>query len=138
MARQKIPSAWFGVGLMGEGVRTPADRGRAFAVVGFDVDPAKTARLAEIRRPAGRLDRGAGAPPPTRSCWPCSTPTRSEQVVEKDLLPALGAAASTSGALRQHLRSPTASRRWRRRVRKQGLKFLETPVSGTSEQVRQG
>ena len=61
-----------------------------------------------------------------------------EQVVEQDLLPAARRRAQAQVVLCTSTCDPDRIAALAERVGKQGLKFLETPVSGTSEQVRQG
>src|SRR5882762_9083179 len=131
MARQN-PVGVIGVGLMGE-VLARRLIAAGFGVVGLDVDPAKTARLVEFGgRPARSIEELARAADPI-----VLAVFDTDQVVEKDLLPLLGA-APRQVVLCTSTCDPDRIAALAERVGKQGLKFLETPVSGTSEQVRQG
>src|SRR4029079_17196331 len=60
-----------------------------------------------------------------------------EQVVEEGLLPALGENPGTVGLCASTC-DPDRIAALGARVAKRGIAFLETPVSGTSEQVRRG
>ena len=134
MARQN-PVGVIGVGLMGE-VFARRLIAAGFGVVGLDVDPAKTARLSEFGgRPARSIEELARAADPI--VLAVFDTDQVEQVVEKDLLPVLGAAPKQV-VLCTSTCDPDRIAALAERVGKQGLKFLETPVSGTSEQVRQG
>src|SRR5712672_1114917 len=89
MARQN-PVGVIGVGLMGE-VLARRLIAAGFGVVGLDVDPAKTARLAEFGgRPAASIEELARAADPI--VLAVFDTDQVEQVVEKDLLPLLGTA----------------------------------------------
>lgn len=124
-----------GVGLLGQAL---AHRllGAGFEVVGFDVDPAKTARLAELGgRPASSLAEFA------RRCDPIVlavfTTDQVEEVVERQLLPALGAASGRI-VMCASTCDPDRIAALGERVAAHGLRFLETPVSGSSGQVSRG
>jgi 3-hydroxyisobutyrate dehydrogenase-like beta-hydroxyacid dehydrogenase len=132
---EPAPVGLIGVGLLGQAL---AHRLRAagFEVVGFDVDSAKSAKLAELGgRPAGSVADLA------RRCDPIVLAVFStdqvETVVEGQLLPALG-----EGAGKVVLCASTcdpdriAALGWR--VASRGLRLLETPVSGASGQVSRG
>ncbi len=119
-----------GVGLMGE-VYARRLVAAGFAVIGFDIDPARSERLAPIGARAGSLADIA------RNCDPIVLAVfdtdQVEDVVEHALVPAaqgkIVLCASTCDPDRiAALGARVADR----------LRFLETPVSGTSEQVRQG
>ena len=134
MTRQN-PVGVVGVGLMGE-VFARRLIAAGHGVVGFDVDPAKTARLAEFGgRPARSIEELACAANPI--VLAVFSTDQVEEVIERELLPALG---ETSGkiVLCASTCDPDRIAALAERVGKRGLKFLETPVSGTSEQVRQG
>jgi 3-hydroxyisobutyrate dehydrogenase-like beta-hydroxyacid dehydrogenase len=119
-----------GVGLMGE-VYARRLIAAGFAVIGFDIDPAKNERLAQIGARAGSLADIA------RDCDPIVLAVFStdqvEDVVERALLPA----AAGKIVLCTSTCDPDRIAALGARVA-DGLRFLETPVSGTSEQVRQG
>ena len=103
------PVGLVGVGLLGQAL---AHRllGGGFEVLGFDVDPAKNARLAELGgRPASSLVDLAKR---------CDTivlavfsTDQVEQVVERELIPALGEPRARSYCAPAPA-TPTASPRW--------------------------
>jgi 3-hydroxyisobutyrate dehydrogenase-like beta-hydroxyacid dehydrogenase len=123
------------VGLLGEAL---AHRlvGAGRNVLGFDIDAAKTARLAALGGTAA-----ASIADVARRCDPIVLAVFStdqvEQVVEAGILPALG---DNSGkvVLCASTCDPDRIAALGARVAARGLAFLETPVSGTSEQVRRG
>ena len=133
--QQQRPVGLVGVGLMGEAL---AERLVAadFAVLGLDVDPAKTARLATLGGEAARsiADVAERAEPIVLAVF---STDQVEEVIERQLLPAVG------GNLRRIVLctstcDPDRIADLGARVVGRGLRFLETPVSGTSEQVRRG
>jgi 3-hydroxyisobutyrate dehydrogenase-like beta-hydroxyacid dehydrogenase len=124
-----------GLGLLGEALaRRLLHAG--FEVMGFDLDPVKTARLAELGgRPAISVAAVA------QSCQPIVLAVFSteevETIVEGELLPVVGdrsgrivLCASTCDPDRIALLGERAAAR--------GLRLLETPVSGSSGQVSRG
>src|SRR5262252_11091931 len=132
---EPAPVGLIGVGLLGQAL---AHRLRAagFEVVGFDVDAAKSAKLAELGgRPAGSVADLA------RRCDPIVLAVFStdqvEAVVETELLPALG---DRSGkiVLCASTCDPDRIAALDKRVATRGLRLLETPVSGASGQVSRG
>ena len=129
---QKQTVGVIGLGLMGE-VLAGRLMAAGFGVLGYDIDPAKNARLVT------RGGRAAASPAEVAACGVIALAVFStdqvEDVTEKALLPAV--AAGHGRALHQHLRSGP-HRGAGRAVAGSKLRFLETPVSGTSEQVRQG
>jgi len=124
------PVGIIGLGLMGE-VYARRLIAAGFAVVGFDIDPAKNQRLAQIGARAGSLADIA------RDCDPnvlaVFSTDQVEHVVEHALLPA----AAGKIVLCTSTCDPDRIAALGARVA-DGLRFLEAPVSGTSEQVRQG
>ena len=70
----RTPVGVIGVGLMGE-VYARRLVAAGFTVIGYDVDPAKNARLANFGAQAGRLPISRKSA--IRSWSPCSTPSRS-------------------------------------------------------------
>jgi 3-hydroxyisobutyrate dehydrogenase-like beta-hydroxyacid dehydrogenase len=129
------PVGLIGVGLLGQAL---AHRLRAagFEVVGFDVDSAKSAKLAGLGgRPAGSVADLA------RRCDPIVLAVFStdqvEAVVEGQLLPALGE-ASGKVVLCASTCDPDRIAELGWRVAPRGLRLLETPVSGASGQVSRG
>jgi 3-hydroxyisobutyrate dehydrogenase-like beta-hydroxyacid dehydrogenase len=124
------PIGLIGVGLMGE-VYARRLIAAGFSAIGFDVDPAKTKRLEEIGGRAGSIHDIA------EQCEPIVLAVfntdQVEEVVERALLPA----ASGKIVLCTSTCDPDRIAALAGRVGDR-LRFLETPVSGTSEQVRQG
>src|ERR1700680_2497085 len=130
MAPNKQPVGVIGLGLMGE-VYARRLVAAGFTVIGFDVDPAKSARLANLGAQAGTL------PDIAQKCDPIVVAVfntdQVEDVVEHALIPA----ASGKIVLVTSTCDPDRIAALGARVGDR-LRFLETPVSGTSEQVRQG
>ena len=129
-----------GIGLMGAAF---AQRLTAagFGVVGYDVDAEKTARM------GGAPPEGLGGRPAASiaelvdACNPILIAVFSteqvEDVVENGLLPALGE-NSNAIVLVASTCDPDRIAALAARVKPRGLRFLETPVSGTSAQVARG
>jgi 3-hydroxyisobutyrate dehydrogenase-like beta-hydroxyacid dehydrogenase len=132
------PVGVIGVGLMGE-VFARRLVSAGFGVVGFDIDPAKTARLKEFGARAaasiGDVVRAANV-----IVFAVFNTDQVEDVVEKEVLPAIGkpGGGPRKTVLCTSTCDPDRVAALAGRATKQGLRFLETPVSGTSEQVRQG
>jgi 3-hydroxyisobutyrate dehydrogenase-like beta-hydroxyacid dehydrogenase len=129
------PIAVIGLGLMGEVMaRRLLDAG--FPVTGFDIDPARRARLAEIGgRPVNSIaDLAANA-----RCIIITVfnTDQVEDVIENHLLPALGE-ASGKIVLCMSTCDPDRVAALAGRVIPRGIRYLDTPVSGTSDQVRRG
>jgi 3-hydroxyisobutyrate dehydrogenase-like beta-hydroxyacid dehydrogenase len=126
----RTPVGVIGVGLMGE-VYARRLAAAGFTVIGYDVDPAKTARLAQFGARAGTL------PDIAQTCEPIVVAVfntkQVEDVVERALIPA----AAGKIVLVTSTCDPDRIAALGARVGDR-LRFLETPVSGTSEQVRQG
>jgi putative dehydrogenase len=127
---QHEPVGLIGVGLMGE-VYARRLTAAGFPVIGFDIDPAKNQRLVQIGGRSGSLADIA------RDCDPIVLAVfntdQVEDVVERALLPA----ASGKIVLCTSTCDPDRIAALAARVEGR-LRFLETPVSGASEQVRQG
>jgi len=125
-----IPVGVIGIGLMGE-VYTQRLVAAGFAVIGFDVDAEKNKRLAQLGARAGSLADIA------RDCDPIVLAVfntdQVEDVVERALVPA----AVGKIVLCTSTCDPDRIAALGTRIAGK-LRFLETPVSGTSEQVRQG
>ena len=119
-----------GIGLMGE-VYARRLMAAGFAVTGFDIDPAKTERLTQMGAQAGSIGHIA------RDCDPIVITVfntdQVEEVVEHALLPAAAGKIVLCTSTCDPDRIAALGTRIGDRLR-----FLETPVSGTSEQVRQG
>jgi putative dehydrogenase len=124
------PVGVVGLGLMGD-VYVRRLIAAGFAVIGFDVDAAKNDRLAQIGARAGTLNGIA------RDCDPIVVAVfntdQVEDVVERALLPA----ATGKIVICTSTCDPDRIAALAARVEVR-LRFLEAPVSGTSEQVRQG
>ncbi len=124
------PVGLVGLGLMGE-VYARRLVAAGFAVVGFDTEAAKNARLAEIGARAGSLADIA------RDCDPIVLAVfnteQVEDVVERGLVPA----ASGKVVICTSTCDPDRIAALGARVA-DSLRFLEAPVSGSSEQVRHG
>jgi putative dehydrogenase len=124
-----------GVGLLGQAL---AHRllGAGFEVIGFDVDPAKSARLAEL---GGRA--AVSIADVVKRCQPIVLAVFStdqvEQVIEGELLPALGE-RSDKIVLCASTCDPDRIAALGERVSARGLRLLETPISGASGQVSRG
>src|SRR5260221_6838922 len=129
------PVGLIGIGLLGQAfAHRLLDVG--FEVVGFEGDPAKNAKLAELGgRPAASVVDLA------RRCDPIVLAVFStdqvETVIESELLPALG---DRSGkiVLCASTCDPDRIAALGERVAARGLRLLETPVSGASGQVSRG
>ena len=132
---ETLPVGLVGIGLMGEAF---AHRlvGAGLGVIGFDIDAAKTARLAAL---GGRA--GASIADVARRCDPMLFAVFStdevEQVVEEGIWPALGE-GSGKVVLCASTCDPDRIAAIGARAAGRGLAFLETPVSGTSAQVKRG
>jgi putative dehydrogenase len=107
-----------------------------FGVAGYDVDAAKTAHITELGGKAVQSIVEIA-----RECDPIALAVfntdQVEEVVEKHLLPVLG---DRSGriVLCASTCDPDRIAALGGRVAARGLRFLETPVSGTSAQVARG
>ena len=125
-----IPVGLVGFGLMGE-VYAGRLTAAGFAVTAFDVDAAKSARMAQIGVRAASLAEIA------RDCDPIVLAVFStdqvEDVAERALLPAAAGKIVICTSTCDPDRIAALGARIGGRLR-----FLEVPVSGTSEQVRQG
>lgn len=124
------PVGLIGLGLMGE-VYAGRLIAAGFSVVGFDIDPAKGERLAAIGGVAATIADIA------RQCDPIVLAVfnsdQVEDVVEHGLIPAAPGKIVLCTSTCDPDRIAALGERIGGRLR-----FLETPVSGTSEQVRQG
>src|SRR5499425_2335298 len=126
---ERNPVGLIGVGLLGQALaRRLLDAG--FGVVGFDVDAAKNAKLAEL---GGQT--ASSIADLARRCDPIVLAVFStdqvEEVIERELLPALG---DRSGkiVLCASTCDPDRIAALDKRVAKRGLRLLETTVSGAS------
>jgi 3-hydroxyisobutyrate dehydrogenase-like beta-hydroxyacid dehydrogenase len=127
---EQLPVGVIGIGLMGEScARRLLDAG--FAVLGFDVDTAKNERLETMGGRAMPLDEIAATCDPIVLC--VFSTDQVEDVVEHALLPAAAGKIVMVTSTCDPDRIAALGARVAARLR-----FLETPVSGTSEQVRRG
>src|SRR5580704_5076097 len=126
----RTPVGVIGVGLMGE-VYARRLVAAGFTVIGFDVEPAKNARLANFGAQAGSLADIA------QKCDPIVVAVFNTEQVEDVVEHALIPAAAGKIVLVTSTCDPDRIAALGVRVSDK-LRFLETPVSGTSEQVRQG
>jgi 3-hydroxyisobutyrate dehydrogenase-like beta-hydroxyacid dehydrogenase len=127
---ERAPVGLVGIGLMGE-VYARRLQAAGFSIIGFDINAEKSARLDGIGGRSGSLAEIA------EKCKPIVIAVfntdQVEDVVERHLLPA----ASGKIVLCTSTCDPDRIAALAERVAGR-LRFLETPVSGTSEQVRQG
>lgn len=129
------PVAIVGLGLMGEVyARRLVDAN--IPVTGFDIDAACRTRLAEIGgRPAQSIAELAR---PARCIIVAVFSTdQVEDVIENHLVPALGD-GSGKIVLCMSTCDPDRVAALARRVIPRGIRYLDVPVSGTSDQVRRG
>jgi 3-hydroxyisobutyrate dehydrogenase-like beta-hydroxyacid dehydrogenase len=129
------PVGLIGLGLLGQAL---AHRllGAGFEAIGFDVDPAKNAKLAALGGVAAASIADLAKP-----CDPIVLAVFStdqvEQVIEHELLSVLGD-ASGKIVLCASTCDPDCIAALAERVAVRGLRLLETPVSGASGQVSRG
>jgi len=125
-----IPVGLIGIGLMGE-VYARRLIAAGFSVVGFDIDPARGERLEAIGGRSGSLVEVA------QRCEPIVLAVFNTDQVEDVVEHALVPAASGKIVLCTSTCDPDRIAALAARIGDK-LRFLETPVSGTSEQVRAG
>jgi len=129
------PVGLIGIGLLGQAF---AHRllGAELSVMGFDIDPAKRRALETMGGQAAPTiaDLAVACAPILIAVFDTG---QVEDVVEAQLLPALGD-ASGKIVLCASTCDPDRIAALGERAFQRGLRFLETPVSGTSEQVRRG
>ncbi len=127
------------VGLVGVGLMGSVLAGRLVAagydVLGYDIDPAKNARLAEL---GGRA--ASSVAEITRSTDPIVLAVFNSEQVEDVVEQALSVLGDGSGRIMLCTSTcdPDRIAALAQRAAERGVRFLETPVSGTSEQVRKG
>jgi 3-hydroxyisobutyrate dehydrogenase-like beta-hydroxyacid dehydrogenase len=129
------PVAVVGLGLMGEVyARRLLDAG--IPVIGFDIDPTRRTRLAEIGgQPVQSIAELARA---ARCVLIAVFSTdQVEDVIESHLLPALGDGSGMI-VLCMSTCDPDQVVALAQRVSSRGVRYLDVPVSGTSDQVRRG
>ena len=132
---ERLQVGVIGIGLLGQAF-VHRLRGAGLEVVGFDVDPAKTTKLADL---GGHT--ALSVADLARRCDPIVLAVFStdqvEAVVESELLPALGE-GSGKIVLCSSTCDPERIAALGQRVATRGLRLLETPVSGASGQVSRG
>lgn len=129
------PVAIVGLGLMGE-VYAKRLLDARIPVVGFDIDPARRARLNEIGGRAVNSIAELAAPARCIIIAVFNTDQVAD-VIENHLLPALGD-GSNKIVLCMSTCDPDHVAALAARVMPRGIRYLDVPVSGTSDQVRRG
>ena len=129
------PVAIVGLGLMGE-VYAKRLLDAGIPVVGFDIDPARRARLNEI---GGRVVNSIAELAGPARCIIVAVFNTDQvaDVIENHLLPALGD-GSNKIVLCMSTCDPDQVAALAARVILRGIRYLDVPVSGTSDQVRRG
>ena len=128
------PVGVIGIGLLGQAF-VHRLRGAGFEIMGFDVDAAKNAKLAELGgRPASVGDLARRCDPIVLAVF---STDQVEDVIERELLPVLGN-GSGKVVLCASTCDPDRIAALGERVARRGLRLLETPVSGASGQVSRG
>jgi 3-hydroxyisobutyrate dehydrogenase-like beta-hydroxyacid dehydrogenase len=129
------PVAIVGLGLMGEVYATRLIAA-GIPVSGFDVDPARRARLSELG--GSPIDSIAALAKRSRCILLAVFNTdQVEDVVERHILPAAGE-HSNAIVVCTTTADPDRIAALAARVEPRGIRFLDVPVSGTSDQVRRG
>ena len=132
---EQAPVAIVGLGLMGE-VYAKRLLDAKIPVTGYDIDAARRSRLALIGgKPAESI--AALAKPPRCIIIAVFNTEQVEDVVENHLLPALGE-GSGKIVLCMSTVDPDRVAALAGRVIPRGIRYLDVPVSGTSDQVRRG
>jgi 3-hydroxyisobutyrate dehydrogenase-like beta-hydroxyacid dehydrogenase len=129
------PVAIIGLGLMGE-VFAQRLLNAGIRVTGYDIDPTRRARLAQIGgQPADSV--AALAVPSSCILLAVFNTDQVEDVVERQLLPTLG---DNSDKIVFCLSTcdPDRIAEMAERVVPRGIRYLDVPVSGTSDQVKRG
>jgi len=129
------PVAIIGLGLMGE-VYAKRLIDASIPVTGFDIDPARRARLKEI---GGRAVDTIAELAASARCVIIAVFNTDQvaDVIENHLLPALGE-NSNKIVLCMSTCDPDQVAALAARVIPRGIRYLDVPVSGTSDQVRRG
>jgi 3-hydroxyisobutyrate dehydrogenase-like beta-hydroxyacid dehydrogenase len=135
MDLHRSPVGIIGLGLLGQALARRLI-GSGHVVAGFDIDAAKNATFAQL---GGDVCAGAGAL--AKRCDPTVLAVFSteqvEFVVEHELLPTLGHASGKT-VLCASTCDPDRIAALAERAQARGLRFVETPVSGSSGQVARG
>ena len=129
------PVGIIGIGLMGE-VFSQRLLDAGFSVIGYDIDKARRGRLDDIggKSVASIADLAGPARCVLISVF---NTDQVEDVLENHLLPALGN-NSNKIVLCLSTCDPDRITKLGERVSRRGIRLLDTPVSGTSQEVRQG
>jgi len=129
------PVAVIGLGLMGEAYAVRLLRA-GMPVVGYDIDPGRLDRLDSL---GGRAVASISELARSARCVLLAVfnTDQVEDVVENHLMPALGE-NSQQIVVCMSTCDPDRISALGERVASRGLRFLDLPVSGTSEQVSQG
>jgi 3-hydroxyisobutyrate dehydrogenase-like beta-hydroxyacid dehydrogenase len=129
------PVAVIGLGLMGEVYATRLIAA-GVPVIGYDIDQAKRARLGEI---GGRAVETVAELAKASRCILIAvfSTDQVEDVIENHLLAALGE-GSGKIVLCASTCDPDRIAALAARLIPRGIRFLDTPVSGSSDQVRRG
>jgi 3-hydroxyisobutyrate dehydrogenase-like beta-hydroxyacid dehydrogenase len=132
---RQSPIAIVGLGLMGE-VYAQRLIDAGIPVIGFDIDPARRARLADIGgEPVASIAELAA---PARAILIAVFNTAQvEDVIDNHLLPALGEASGKIVVVMSTC-DPDQVAALAARAMPRGIRYLDVPVSGTSDQVRRG
>jgi putative dehydrogenase len=124
-----------GIGLLGQALAHRLS-GADFDVLGFDIDPAKSAKLAELggRAAPSIADLAQRCDPIILAVF---STDQVEQVIERELLSTLG---DNTGRIVMVASTcdPDRIAALGERVTPRGLRLLETPISGASGQVARG
>ena len=132
---EQAPVAIVGLGLMGE-VYAKRLLDAKIPVTGYDIDAARRSRLALIGgKPAESI--AALAKPARCIIIAVFNTEQVEDVIENHLLPALGE-GSGKIVLCMSTVDPDRVAALAGRVIPRGIRYLDVPVSGTSDQVRRG
>jgi 3-hydroxyisobutyrate dehydrogenase-like beta-hydroxyacid dehydrogenase len=132
---RQSPIAIVGLGLMGE-VYAQRLIDAGIPVIGFDIDPARRARLADIGGESVASIAELAAPARAILIAVFNT-AQVEDVIENHLLPALGEASGKIVVVMSTC-DPDQVAALAARAMPRGIRYLDVPVSGTSDQVRRG
>ena len=130
------PVAIIGLGLMGEVYATRLIAA-GIPVTGTDIDPARRARLAEIGGTPADTVAAALARRPRCILLAVFNTDQVEDLVERQILHALGD-NSNAIVVCTTTADPDRIAALAQSVETRGIRFLDVPVSGTSDQVRRG
>ena len=129
------PVAIIGLGLMGEALARRLIAARV-AVIGYDVDPARRERLSDLG--GVPVDRIADLVAPSRCILLAVFSTEQvEEVIEHHILPALPANRDVV-VVCTSTTDPDRIASLATRIAPTPIRFLDAPVSGTSDQVLKG